>query len=867
MKRRLHSLMAFASLTLALVLGPFLPMHGGLAFAQEATDGNIQIATLDNGLTVVMAPRAGAPVATVNVWIGVGSAQEPPELAGIAHFFEHMIFYGSERYYDRVDSVIEGWGGDANASTSFDFTEYHVTVPSEHTAPAIELMADILINGLFLAEDLESEREVVFREGEQRNDNPATFLSLRTWEAFYGSHPYGHPILGTTETVSSITREDFLNWLATWYVPNNIVVIVAGDIDPDSALRQVEAQFGGMESGPLPKISEPALTARDAVEELVLTRDVEQERLMMVWPGPRFADTDDVIALDVLLYVLSEGRSSRFYQNIIRDLGVIAQADSFYFTTKMTSIFELSAQYPPQWYEVARTALLNEIQRILDGDLSAAEMETAKTILVSAYGRQVERSGSVAWGLGFYHTLAGDPNFYYEYIDGIRNVTVDDVVAVARKYARIGTQLESRLIPESYVADAVGLDETLITLDNGLRLLIQEDYNTDVVAFQTFVGTGTSVEGAAEAGISTFTNSLLLRGTHTRTEEEIFASIENLGALLFQSQLPDMANITLIASTDTWRDAFPVYMDILTNPAFAEEEFQRLKRERLLDIEAERDSYFSVIYDQLLGELYGDSGYGNPELGTPTSIGELTLDGVRDFYETHYVPENMVISVVGPVNAALMTARLDAALQNRSGSGASIERGSRMIDLPASRPVATERQDANLTWLIMGFPGPSVASDDYAAMKVLNSIMGGGLSSRLWQEIRAEQGLAYSTGSFFPSRAGDSHLAVYAIVLPENTERVMDSILALLQSIADEGVTEDELSLAIQREIGSFILRRESAQQRAFDIGWYEMLGAGYALDAEYPDQLRAVTVADVQRIASEYLEHYVVSTLTPPQE
>ena len=166
----------------------------------------------------------------------------------------------------------------------------------------------------------------------------------------------------------------------------------------------------------------------------------------------------------------------------------------------------------------------------------------------------------------------------------------------------------------------------------------------------------------------------------------------------------------------------------------------------------------------------------------------------------------------------------------------------------------------------MGFPGPPISSDDYAAMKVLNSIVGSGASSRAFTIIRDQQGLAYSAGSFFPSRAGESHLAVYAIVLPEYGEAVVDDILAILYDVRDNGVTEDELNLAIQRELGDFVLRNETAEEKSFDLGWYEMLGAGHQVDSDYPDRISAVTSEDVQRVATEYLETYVVSVLQPPQ-
>ena len=845
--------------------GLLVPSATGQVQALDSVRDDIVIETLDNGLTIVVAPRAGSSVATVEVWIGVGSAQEPTELNGIAHFFEHMIFKGSTRFQD-VETVVEGWGGSSNASTSFDFTNYYVSVPKEHAEASIDLVADILINGLFPEEELIKERDVVLREGDQRNDNPDSYLFYQVWDAYYGQHPYGQPILGTEETVSSITRDDFLNWLGTYYVPNNMTVVVAGGVDPDRVLTQIQSSFGGMEAKDLPAFEPSNLEPGSGVEEMFLSREVEQERLFMAWPAPPVEEFDDVVSMDVLLYLLSGNRSSRIYRNIIRDLGVITWADSNFFTTQLPAIFSLSAQYPLGETEVARSSLLQELDRILDGHVTAAEVETAKRVLVALIERQTESSSGMASHLGFYTTVAGDPLAAFDYVDRIRQVSVQDVVDVTRKYVDPGTRLEVRMAPEAAMEVDTPDSDAILVLDNGLRMILREDPTSNVVAFQTLVGTGTAIESSSLAGVSSFTNALLLRGTEGRTEEEIFDAIENLGASLSQSQLPDMANVSLVATAETWQDALPIYLEVLTSPAFTEEEFNRLKRDSLLSIEAQGDDNFGTIYDQLLLSLYGDSGYGNPDLGTLESMENLTLAQVQDFYARHYVPENMVVTVVGNINAELMAARLGTALGALESTESPFEKGSRSIDLSEPRTVTTEKTEANLAWLVMGFPGPPMASDDYAAMKVLNSVVGSGSSSRMFSIIRDQQGLAYATGSFFPSRAGESHLAVYAIVLPEYGEAVVDDILAILYDVRDNGVTADELNLAIQRELGDFVLRNETAEEKSFHFGWYEMLGAGHQVDSDYPDRISAVTSEDVQRVAAEYLETYVVSVLQPPQ-
>lgn len=822
------------------------------------------VVTLDNGLNVFISPKPGSPVATVSVWIGVGSADESAELNGIAHFFEHMIFKGSERFPD-VDKTLEGWGGSSNAATSFDFTYYYVTVPHEHAAAALDLMADILQNGLFPEEELIKERDVVLREGDQRNDNPDSYMSYQMWQRYYGDHPYGQPILGTRETVSGITHADFLEWLDTHYVPSNMRVVVTGGVDADSMQGQIQNLFGGLEAKDAPSFEPPPVRSLTDIEEVFLPREVEQERLTLIWPAPSgIRDFQETVDIDVLLYVLRGGRSSRLYRNVVRDLGVITSAGASYYTTQADGIFQVYAQYPFGQTEVARAALLQEMRSVLAGNITDEEVEIAKTVLIAQTEVGAESSLGKVRHLGFFANVTDDPLTGLDYVQSLRQVTRQDVLDIARKYIDLDSYMEFRMAPEVELQAAAVEADAMLTLDNGLRLILREDPSSNVVSFQTFVGTGSGVESAAQAGISTFTNALLLRGTENRSEEEMFMEIENLGATLSQGQLPDMAQVTLTATADTWPAALPIYLEALTRPAFAEEEFQRLKRDRLLDLEALRDDHFSTISDQLLQELYGASGYGNPELGTGASIEALTLEDVKSFYTQHYVPENMLMAVVGNINADLMAARLGTALGDMQPRVEEAAEGSRAIELSEPRTAVQDHDQLNLTWLIMGFPAPSISHEDYGAMKVLNSIAGSGASSRIFTTIRDEMGLAYAAGSYFPSRRGDSYLAAYAIVLPENQEMVVEEILNLLTDIAENGVSDEELALAIDREMGDFTLRNETAQQRAFYLGWYEMLGAGPSIDTDYPQRIRSVTSEDVQRVAETYLQTYVVSILEP---
>ncbi|MCS7198298.1 MAG: insulinase family protein [Candidatus Bipolaricaulota bacterium] len=816
--------------------------------------------TLENGLKVLLVPRPGTGITAVDLWVNVGSLNETREISGISHFFEHMLFKGTERRPRGIDREVEALGGRTNAATSYDFTHYYIILPSEHTKLAIDIIADITQNSTFPEEEITREKEVVLREQQQRSDNPTSFAFFTLRQEFYTVHPYKLPIIGFADSLERLTREDFLNWMRTYYVPNNMTLVVVGDIEIEQTLQIVKEKFGTMERKSIPTQTYPKEPARTEKTVQEIRRDVSQGYLIFAWPGPSIREAQDVYAMDVLITLLSDGRGSRFYKKLRKELGLVTAIDAGYFTQKEPGIFSIYAEFPYENRVAVEQAILQELKEILDGKLSADEVERAKTVLLAQEALQAETAAGFAGTLGFYSVVAGDYKFALTYPEKIRAITVQDIVEVARKYINLDTYYELVLIPET--AEQPTTDE-LVVLPNGLKLILREDHSAETVALQAFVGTGARAEPSELTGIAELTSRLLLRGTTTRSEEELFTEIENLGAQLSQDVLPDMAHVMLVTPKETLKRALPIYLDVLLNPAFAPDEVERVKTEFIREIRAQADQNFSVIYNNFQSALYGAHPYGR--IPTVESVARITREDIVQFYKKYYVPNNMTIVAVGAFDRTLLEALLRAKLQELPQGAEELPLKPQPISLALTenkRVEATKR--LNLTWLIVGYPAPPVSSPDYPAMKLLNAILGSGMSSRLFSELRDKRGLAYSTGSFYPSRAEDSHLVTYIIALPQNAETAQQGILEIIKDIQENGVPQDELDRAKSYVIGNYRIDHETTERRAWYLGWYETLGVGYQMDARYPELIQAVTSEDIRRVAQKYLQYYVLSVLGP---
>ena len=240
--RDLRATALVLALLLTTVLGNLAPATA-LAQSSDTTNtppGQINVVrkVLDNGLEVLVVPRPGTGVAIADVWVGVGSIDETPKNNGVAHFFEHMVFKGTPtRPVGSIDLAVDSMGGSNNAATSYDWTHYYIEAPSPKIDDALGILADMTYNAAFPQEEIEREKQVVLRERDMDENDPQSYLYDQFIRAFYKNHPYGLPIIGTAEGLDPQQQQDFLNWRDTYYVPNNMTVVVVGDVNPDEVLK------------------------------------------------------------------------------------------------------------------------------------------------------------------------------------------------------------------------------------------------------------------------------------------------------------------------------------------------------------------------------------------------------------------------------------------------------------------------------------------------------------------------------------------------------------------------------------------------------------------------------------------------------
>ncbi len=387
---------------------------------------------LDNGLTVIIKEVPATPIVAIDVWVATGSINEKEENNGISHFFEHMLFKGTEkRGAGEIDSAIDAMGARNNAATGKDFTHYYIITPSENFEEALEIQADAIMNSAFDPGEIEKERLVILEEKRRSLDNPMSLLFDALYELSYTEHPYRRPILGTMESVSGITRDDFLEYHEKYYVPSNMAVVIVGDVKAKEALERVKEafKFEGLEIPP----AQGEIEAQRGVKRLVIEKDVNQAYMGMAFHGPSIKEGDSY-AMDMIAAVLGEGRSSRLNREIKEEKQLVNSVEAFFFSQKDDGLFFVTAAMKEENLERVEEEVLKMLIELKTEPPREEELNKAKTQIITQHAFNSETNIQQAQNFGYYYAVAGDYSLALEYPENIRRVTREDVRRVAEEY-------------------------------------------------------------------------------------------------------------------------------------------------------------------------------------------------------------------------------------------------------------------------------------------------------------------------------------------------------------------------------------------------------------------------------------------------
>lgn len=831
--------------------------------------------TLDNGLTVVIEENHANPVVALWVFVRTGSVYEQEYLgSGISHFFEHVIHGGTThtRSEDASRRLLEAIGNNANAYTTADHTAYHINTSTEHWRTALELLGDWMLNSSITPEEFEREKGVVQRELEQGLDDPGQVLTQIALEARFKIHPGRYPVIGYKELVQKVTREDLLTYYQRMYTPNNMTLVVVGDIDSATVFEHTQHVFGNGQRRPLPAVSLPEEPPQLSKRVTIKDMPISQTHMSLSFRTVPLAHPD-LYPLDLLAYILANGNSSRLVRRIQEDQRLVYQIQSASHTPPyVDGTLAVWATLEPERLEAATEAILQEMSRLRDELVGPQELAKAKKQKIADYivERQTVEERARALGLNVLGTA--DPNFSDLYTQKIQNVTAEDIRDAARRYIREETLVHAIVRPKSPEEDEVAAATTAIVgpvvkkvLANGLTLLLRRNPALPVVAMQAYVKAGVRAETPETHGLSQLTASLLTRGTTTRSAEAIATIFDLIGGTI----TAEGGNNSFFVNATCLRDDFPqaldVYADVLLHPSFPETELDKVRQLMLAQLDQQDDDWRAEAERLFRETFFTVHPYRLPLGGNPITLQRFLRQDVVTFYRNYVVPQNMVLAIFGDIDVDRTTTAVERLFAEATS------RPVRMPEIVAEPAPTAPRRLVKQTQkqvgaIYMGFPGTTMANqEDRYPLHILDGLLSGLDVPGGWlhNELRGKQ-LVYVVHAFNWLGLEPGYFGIYAATQPEKVDEVVAIILRNIEKAKAGEISDEEITRTKQMAIVTALLRRQSNEQTASDAALHELYGLGYDLHTYEQERLNKVTKADVQRVAQTYLTYPTIIITTP---
>lgn len=442
---------------------------GASELAQIAYDGDtlfgpsmkVQRYRMGNGLRVLVLVDKSAPVVSYHTWVRVGSRDEKPGKTGIAHLFEHLMFNETSHLAaGEFDRVLEENGAESNAATWVDWTYYHESLPAPKLELAVKLEADRLANLVLRDKQVSSEKEVVANERRYRvDDDVEGSVNELLYKTAFTTHPYHWPTIGWMEDIQGFTTTDCEGFYKTFYAPNNVTVVVVGDVVEEDVLKLIQHHYGALPPSKIPDRKHPTEPAQPSEKRLEVKKPTATEKLMLGYKAPAVGDKDHV-ALTVLNEILFGGRSSRIYRALVKQREIATDLRGWVSTFADPGLYEmyLTARGTHTCKEL-EAALAQELAAVKAHEVTTEELEKAKSRLELGFLQGMETASGKAEQIGFYDTVLGDAGAGFARLDMYRAVTAADLKRVAEKYLVDAHRTLIEVLPDGTAGSAEGEEE------------------------------------------------------------------------------------------------------------------------------------------------------------------------------------------------------------------------------------------------------------------------------------------------------------------------------------------------------------------------------------------------------------------------
>jgi zinc protease len=861
------------------------------------TKSQVTREVLPNGLTVLVAEDRTWPVVACNLWVRAGYFDEDDREVGISHVIEHMFFKGTpdRPRPDQIATEIKEIGGELNAATYYDSTNYYIVLPKENLRRGLEIQADALMHPLLDAAELQREIEAVIQEGRRKLDTPAAYAVEMLFREAFETHRIRRWRIGEEAALRAMTRDDLLRYYRSHYVPSRIILAIVGDVETREALEAAHVYMGGMAPLEGAALGSPPEPPQTAFRRRRLRGDIKRAYTVLGWHAAPLLSDDD-LALRVLSHILGAGRSSRLYQSVKEHAGLVDAIGSSIDSFQDLGVLTVIAEHDPKTGPAAVLAVQGEIERLRREPPGHAEIERARTAIEYRYHQGRSEALGRSSILAYYEAIGG-----YELaermVERLTAVTADDVLRVARAYLRVENATlveyhpESSRQPESddatllsdlkRVAAAAplpeepapravraGLAPTPIVprvsrlvesrdvsrhrFESGPVLLHEERRDLPLVTFCLAFRGGRSGESRDNSGITRLMQAVMVKGSTMRGARRVAQEIEGLGSIIERVIDEDYYGFAVSILGRCARKGWEILMDLVRHPAFRHEEIERERTLLLAAQESIKDQSLPYTFQLFRQAAFGSHPYSLPSFGHAVPVQSMKRDNLVAWHRRMVRPATLVVSVVGDLPETEVVEMLGESFADWSQEGFGDKDPGQLIPWGASEVVETRRR--RQTAQVIGFATPGLQTPERLPLDIVQSLTSG-LGGRFFEEIRGKRGLAYAVHAFNYHRVAGGAFCAYLATSPKDEAEARRVLFQEIARLRRDGPRRDEVDRARSFARGAHLIALQGNAARAFRYADAEVRGLGMEAVQTYADRLAAVGYDEIHDAIWRHLD------------
>ncbi|PKI12656.1 M16 family metallopeptidase [Colwellia sp. 12G3] len=861
---------------------------------------------LANGLTVILHQDNSDPLVHVDVTYHVGSAREQLGKSGFAHFFEHMMFQGSQNVADEQHfKVVTQSGGDLNGTTNSDRTNYFETVPKNQLEKMLWLESDRM--GFLLEaitpEKFEIQRATVKNERGQNVDNrPYGRLNETVSQMIFPrEHPYSWPVIGYLSDLDRGTVTDLKEFFSRWYGPNNAVVTIGGDIDEAQTLAWVNKYFGKLNAGPaVESMAKTSVTLEDN-RYYSFTDNVSLPLLYISFPTV-YGMHEDEPALDVLANILGNGPTSLLYKNLVKS-GVAVQAGASHPCRELACQMSFYALPNPQ-----QGLSLTKIEQVINDTLVEFEQRgvNADDLLKTKVGIETGTiyglqsvSGKVS-NLAHYQTMLGNANYTEQQVARYNKVTEADVMRVFKQYIQGKGAAILSIVPQGQEAliakennfalpdvsnpaklaqldtpimkNASGFDRSVMPtsganpqitvpslwrekFDNGIEIIATKNSETPTISLLLSLDGGVLLDSVEKAGLASLTASLMNEGTTVHSKEELSNELALLGSNISIGAGGRNTYIQVNSLVKNLDATLALMNEMMFKPEFAQDDFDRVKNQLIQSLEQGNKDANTLASKALKQVTYGKNNrFGIADSGTIATVSAITLDDIEDFYQTYFSPAKASLVMVGDIDKADFIERLWP-LKAWKGNDYKINGEYKFPEVTPNKLYFVDLPNASQSVIKLSRRAMTYdATGEHFKATLMNYPLGSAFNSRINLNLREDKGYTYGASSYFSAGKTLGRFNAGASVKKEHTYDAMVEIEAELKNYQQNGLTADEVTFMRQAISQNEALSFETPSQKSGFLRQLLQFNLPVNYGEEQSNIINNITIEQLNAIAAKEL-------------